>query len=196
MGLKLITDAASEPVTTAEAKKQLEIASSITRHDSHVDDLIARARKATERLTRRAWINQTWKLTLSRFPADCIQLPRPPLSSITSFTYIDTDGVSQALVANTDYLVRSNAAPGYVDRYYNTVWPTTHPDEPEAVVITYVAGYGATAASVPEEAKQAILALVTYWFTNRDKADIPQFIKDLLSGLDCGMAMGAYGVTA
>lgn len=195
MGLSLVTDATQEPVTLSQAKDQVLIAASITAHDPILQNLIKRARKASERLTRRAWLTQTWRLTLQRFPAGrCIEIPRPPLASVTSITYVDSSNVSQTLDSG-DYNVRTNSSPGLVALAPTVSWPTTHTEDPEAVTVTYVAG-DTTVTAVPAEAKQAILALIDYWFLNRDKADIPDFICDLLSGLHCGVKFGAYGVTA
>lgn len=206
MGLTRITDATVEPVSLAQAKSQVFVASSITSHDQQLRELIRRARHQTERATRRAWLTQTWKLTLQRFPYSnemgmdgyfrnrCIQLPRPPLASVTSVTYVDTDEATQTL-ATTEYNVRTNSSPGVVALAPSKTWPTTHTEDPEAVTITYVAGY-TSVSDVPPEAIHAILALVDYWFRNRDKSDVPEYIHNMLSGLHCGMKMGAYGVTA
>ena|SRR3990167_180037 len=205
MGLRLITDATVEPITLTQAKKQLEIADGITRHNDQLDRLITTVRKATERLTRRAWINQTWRLTFRRFP-DCrlIQLPRPPLVSVTSVAYVDTNNVSQTLVANTDYVVRTNSQPGVIALARSHSWPSTESEENEAVTITYVAGYGATAATVPAEAKQAMLLMLRDWWEIHGRGsvvigtninEVPQSAKWLLEGLHCGMKLGAYEVT-
>ena len=194
MGLYRVTDATSEPVSVPQAKTQIKIAHSFTGHDDELSRMITAARQATERLTRRAWLNQTWKLTLQRFP-DCrfIVLPRPPLVSVTSVAYVDSSNVSQTLVANTDYVVRTNSRPGKIVLAKSKSWPDTEPEEMEAVTITYIAGHGTV---VPSEAKQAILGLVDYWWTNPSKRDVPEFICNLLGGLHCGMKLGAYEVTA
>jgi len=203
MGLRLITDATIEPITLTQVKKQLEIADSMTRHNDQLTQLITAVRKSTERITRRAWINQTWRLTLKRFP-DCrtIDLPRPPLASVSSVTYVDTGNVTRTLTPTVDYVVKTNSQPGVVALAVAKSWPTTEPEEQEAVTVNYVAGYGTTAAHVPAEAKQAMLLMVTDWWQQRGSyvtgtivMDVPQSVKWLLSGLHCGMKLGSYGVT-
>lgn len=198
MGLQLITDALIEPLITAALKTQVKVPQSVSIHDRELDAIAKAARKATERYTRRAWNNQTWKLTLKSFPYACrsIQLPRPPLVSVTSLAYVDSSNVPQTLAENTEFVVRTNSHPGLIVLKPSESWPTTEPEEMEAVTITYVAGYGTTPSVVPEEARQAILALTDYWWTNPDKRDVPQFVKNMLDGLHCGMKYGAYEITA
>lgn len=208
MGLKRTIAPTLEPVTLTQAKTQCSVAQTHYYHDDFLKRAITDAIATTERITRRAWLTQTWALTLEGFPGSqfgvdigsgccsyrCIQLPRPPLASVTSIAYVDTDEASQTW-ASSNYNVRTNSSPGIVSLAATKSWPTTSVEDPEAVTITYVAGDTA-AASVPVEAKQAILALVEYRFKYRDRSDVPQFIMDKLSGLHCGMKMGAYGVTA
>ena len=198
MGLSLITDATNEPVLLPQLKTQVKVPQSLSIHDDELTRIAKAARKATERLTRRAWINQTWKLTLSSFPygSRFIQLPRPPLVTVTSLAYVDSSSVSQTLTESTEFVKRINSHPGSIVLKPSQSWPTTDPEEMEAVTITYVAGYGTGSTTVPEEAKQAILALTDYWWMNPDKRDVPEFIHSLLHGLHCGMILGAYEVTA
>lgn len=214
MGLTLVTAPTIYPVTLSQAKSQVGLAQSIAHHNEMLNRLISSASAATERLARRAWLTQTWKLTLTGFPGSqygvsgrnyiqtmtgdidyrCIYLPRPPLASVSSISYVDSDEASQTL-ATTEYNVRTNSSPGLVALAPTKSWPTTSYEDPESVTITYVAGY--TAASlVPDQAKQAILALVGHWFENRTSSDIPSFVADMLDGLHCGMKLGAYEVTS
>jgi len=103
----------------------------------------------------RALITQTWDLALDGLPSAtthnpnaAIELPLPPLQSVTSIAYIDTNGATQTLtgasltaVADTD----TSSEPGQLRPVYGTSWPDTRLT-PRAVTVRFVAGYGAAAA--------------------------------------------------
>ena len=180
------TDAASEPITSAEAKSHMRV-------DHNADDtliaaLIKAARQYLEEISGRALINQTWTLKLDGFPG-CgkdrrnisplytsdryrwrsqlpIILPRAPLSSVSSIAYVDEDGASQTW-GSSNYVVDSAGEPGAVYPAEGVEYPDTD-DRPNAVTVTYVAGYGAAASAVPQPIKQALLLLVAQWYEHRE----------------------------
>ena len=152
-----------EPVTTEEAKLFLKQDDSTD--DDLIDGLIAAARQHVETYTGRALITQTWLLSLEKFPGEFV-LPHPPLQSVTSVKYTDTDGVQQTLSGSTDYTTDAEAVPGRILLAYGQSWPTPR-DMKNAVEATYVAGYGDAAADVPDVIKLAIKLLVAEWYENR-----------------------------
>lgn len=163
MGLKRTVAPLVPPVTAAEAKKHLSLVGSD--HDDLVSRLIEAATEAAEWITWRALITQSWRLTLPAFPCR-LWIPRPPLQSVTAITYIDTDGQEQTLDSEL-YTVASDAEPAYVVAAYGASWPATR-CTPEAVRVTFVAGYGGESSAVPQRVRQAILLLVGHWFANRE----------------------------
>ena len=182
-----------EPVTLAEAKKQLEILDSDTVHNDQISALITAAREEAEKVTGRVFITQTWTLTRDRFPDWRLPIPKPPLQSITSIKYIDTDGAQQE-IDPSEYRVATNNTPGNVEPAYGEVWPTAQ-NTSEAVEIEFVAGYG-DPKDVPQRAKQAMLLMVAEWFERRTAlSEIPQAAMALLSTLKTGMAAGSYALT-
>jgi len=162
-GLTEATAPASEPVTKAEAKLFARI--DITDDDDLVDALIEAARREVESFTRRSLINTTWDMTLDCFPAT-ILLPRSPLSSVTSISYVDTSGTTQTLTS-TLYRVDTASLPGRITNAYGQTWPATQAVT-NAVTVKFVAGYGATAASVPEPMKLAIKIMINDWYEHRE----------------------------
>ena len=165
MPLKRTVPPTTEPVTLAMAKAHLRV------DDNEEDPLIAQvieaAREWCEDFQRRSFCSQTWRLTLDEFPScDVIELPRPPLASVSSITYVDSDGATQTL-SSGDYTVDTDSEPGRVILGYDESWPSTR-DVPNAVTITYVAGYGANDSFVPAKVKQAMLLLIGHWFENRE----------------------------
>ena len=96
-GLTQTSAPASEPLTTAEAKTHLNIASADTSHDTYVDTLIAAARYHVETLTNRQMVTATWAFKLDRLPSGRtpLELPIAPVASVSSVAYDDTAGDSQ-----------------------------------------------------------------------------------------------------
>lgn len=193
MSLKLVTGPTSEPITLEDAKKQLEIANGDTSHDEHVGRLIVGARRDVERFTRRALITQTWRRSLNGFRTVKIFLPRPPLISVSSVQYYDSDGVSQSLSGSL-YQVDTESVPGSISPAVNEVWPVTQIGKVNSVTITWTAGFGATRDSVPEEYKELIRGLVAFRFWSRGdlEAKIPDHIMWSLQSLRCGAHSGFY----
>lgn len=153
MGLTLVTAPATEPLTTAEAKAHLRVDSSD--EDTYIDALVKAARQHIEEDLGRALITQTWDYTLDAFPSDgsAIQIPRPPLVSVTSVSYVDTAGATQTVTAS-DYVVNTGKRKGEITLAYGAAWPATR-QQANAVTIRFVAGYGA-ASAVPETIKTAL----------------------------------------
>lgn len=185
MGLKRTVDAATEPVTLTEAK--LHVRQDGTADDDLITSLIKAARETVENITGRALITQTWRMTMDAFPSDgVIWVPRPNLLTVTSITYTDSNGATQTL-ASTEYVVDVDSLPGRIHRAYNVSWPDTRA-VPNAVTVTFTAGYGA-ASLVPESYKAAIKLLVGNWYENREQvivgttsSDLPMGVQALLGG--------------
>lgn len=157
-----ITPPTVEPITLAEARATLRLGSDETALDDDIELAITAAREWCENYTRRAYVQRTYELVLSCFPRDgVIELPMPPLRSVTSITYVDTNGDEQTL-ATSQYLVRTAREPGHVRTAYDVSWPDTHPQESEAVRVRYVAGYEAPAGS-PTDYTYNVPAAVKRW---------------------------------
>lgn len=171
--LYFVPPAAAEPVTLAQAKAQCRVDSSD--EDSFLQDsLIVGARQWAEAYTGRAFVAQAWDLRLPGFPGCEIELPKPPLISVTSIKYLDTSGTEQTWATN-QYTVTGIANPegrGYISPVYGVIFPATLP-VPDAVRIVFVAGYGA-ASAVPQGIKNAILYHVAEAYQNRERPDFSQ----------------------
>ncbi len=121
-------------------------------------------------------MNTTEDEYLDDFPlsTESIRPLRSPLSSVTSIGYVDSNGDSQTF-SSDDYDVDTTSEPGRIALAYGEVWPTTRSDI-NAITLTYVAGYGATAASVPEGIKTAIKQLVCHWYDHRETVTISNVV--------------------
>ncbi len=164
MGLEIVTAPSVEPVTVPEV---IAFARHIPTVENAVVGTMAKAaRIRLEKESWRAFVTQTWDLKLDRFPSWEIQIPRPPLQSITSITYIDQDDASQT-VSSSKY---EDDTPyedyGRVFPIPGETWPTDVRDRINAVTIRFVAGYG-LAADVPDTIKVAIMQLTAYAIEHR-----------------------------
>jgi uncharacterized phiE125 gp8 family phage protein len=136
--------------------------------DALLAGLITSARKIVEQFTRRTLVNQTWRLYLDQFPyRSTIELPFPPLASVTHIKYYDQDGALKTL-PTSEYQTDNRSTPGLIVLTENGAWPLTEGDKVNAVEIEFIAGYGATAAAVPSPIRLAITHLVSHWFENRE----------------------------
>ena len=207
MGLVRTVDPTVEPVTLTEARLHLRVTD--TADDTLITSLIQAAREYAESYCRRSLLTQTWKLTLDRFPyslggfwicdgryysgghaKDYISLPRPNLLTVSSVTYVDTNGATQTWAAS-NYLVDTTQTPGQLRLAYNIDWPSTRTD-PNAVAITYTAGYGASATAVPEAIKSAIKLMVGWWYEQREAVNVGNIVNEVPMAVDA--LLGPYVV--
>jgi uncharacterized phiE125 gp8 family phage protein len=163
--LKLATAPAVEPISLDEAKLHLRV--DISDDDTLITSQIQTARRRAEKIAGRAFITQTWDYVLDAFPqGDTLEIPKPPLQSITSIKYYDQDGTEYTL-SSDDYYVDTYGEPGRVVLKSSATWPSITLREANGVVVRFMAGYG-DADDVPEEFKQAIYLLVGHFYENRE----------------------------
>lgn len=163
MNYKIITAVATEPVALSEARLQLRLPDIVTEEDSLITAWITAAREAAEHYTGRALAAQTLEAVLDEFPGDdeAIDLPMPPVASVTSIKYDDEDGVEQTL-ATSKYALSTYGDSRRINLTYDSEWPDTR-DQPNAVRIRFVTGYTKPPAAV----KSAILLMVAWMHENR-----------------------------
>lgn len=159
----LVTPAATGVITTAQAKTHMNVTTS--GDDTYIGTLVDAATNYAENYTRRALINQTWDFKFNCFK-DEMEIPLPPLSSVTSVKYIDGDGTEQTL-ATSVYTVDTASDPGRVVLSYNQSWPTVR-NQINAVTVRAVAGYASTATGVPDEIKHAMKMYVGTLYETRE----------------------------
>ncbi len=117
----------------------------------------------------RTVLQQTWAWDLPAFPDEALQLPLPPCQAdagwtVTSVSYVDEDGASQTLVANTDYL--APAGRGYLQLAANASWPATA-ERPDAVTITIQSG-STTVAGLPGNLVAALMLMAGDLYKHRE----------------------------
>lgn len=171
MGLKLITAPTVEPVTLAQAKQHLGVI--VANDDAMILRHIVAARRHAEQYTGRRLCTQTWEYTRDEFPCGAMELPYPPVASVTSLKYIDANGAEQTLSPSL-YQVDTVAEPARIAPAYGESWPDAR-CQFNAVTVRFVCGYGLTAA-VPEDIACAMLLIVGHLFEHReDVSDMQVF---------------------
>ena len=113
-----------------------------------------------------------------------IDIPLPPLQSVTSVNYYDFNGLLQTVPALT-YNV-SLGTPGRIQPAYSKVWPISRPTI-DCVQITFVAGQGGAEGNVSPNVQTAIKMLVAAWYEQREAfaqgqfAPVPMCVDALLA---------------
>jgi len=170
-------------LTMAEAKQALRIEEDDTSLDVMIGIWVAGITAEAEAQTHRAFVNRGMRVTLDAFP-DAIKLSAPTFS-VEAVRYLDPDGVSRTLNP-ADYYVDRVTIPGYVVPARGTSWPATEAHV-NAVSVDYTAGYGPTAATVPDEVRLYVLARLSELFDPAARefkeTQASVFVSRLLDGL-------------
>lgn len=180
--LTIKTEPAKEPVTTAEAKLHLRV--DLSDDDALIDTLIITARRMVESECLHALITQTWEYFIEEFPeGEEIELPWPPLQSVTSVKYKDYDGDTNTLSTDV-YFVDTDSTPGRIILKPGQSWPgdSLYPGNP--ITIEFECGFGTDTDDLPAEALAAVKLLTADLYENRCGADeMPSYVQLLLIDL-------------
>lgn len=194
----------SEPVTLDEVKLSARI--DIDDDDALISDLITTARLYIENVTGISMMTQTWVEYLDRFPRPnayetwpwhalpaTILIPRYPVQSVTSITYIDQNYATQTVDPSTYTTDLVSRLPRLAPKQLTSQgWPTNSPlivPMQDSVQVTFVSGY-ASQAAVPQTLKLAVKLLVGLWYQNREaaltstrvaSAAVPFGVKEILA---------------
>jgi hypothetical protein len=189
--LELVTAPATEPVTRDEAKVHCRIET--TADDAYIDSLIVGARELVERITRRALITQTWRLVLDNWPGSIrddwwdgvregtlsmvdsgeVEIRKGGFIAVTKVETIAEDATATEWVGTGNYYSVTKNSMGRLVKYAAAVWPliVLPVRQRGGIVITFTAGYGTSASSVPMGLRQAIKDIVLHWYEVRGAAE-------------------------
>jgi uncharacterized phiE125 gp8 family phage protein len=176
---KVTTEPAIEPVTLDELKLFARIDGSD--EDTLLEGFIKSARLLTENYLNKALIEQTITLKMDFWPDESIELPRPPLISITAVETLSESDVA-TVYSSSNYYTVTTSEPGLLVLKNSVVLPYNSVRYYGGYQIRYKAGYGATAASVPQAIRDSIKQWATAMYENRAVGSEPPIeIKTMLN---------------
>lgn len=173
MGIELVTDATSEPITLADLSGEIfdfpKGNANSADANLRAETQIIAATRWLQGKTQQQFIQATWKQTWDKWPGDGIfKIDLRPLSSVTTLKYYDVDG-TLTTVSSSDYWVITSKRPPIVQLKPSFSYPSLEDGRPAVIELTFVAGYSSV-ANVPALAKQGIKLLATHWFKLPDAA--------------------------
>lgn len=157
----LLTAPMAEPLTLDDARAFLRVEH--TDDDTLITALITGARMHLESDTRRAFITQTWRMTLDAWPVSGrIDVQPAPLLTVLAARVLDVDGNAQALDLQSFVPILSGTALAFVP------WAVSAPGRiAGGIEFDVRVGYGDTAVLMPEPIKQAMRLLIAHWYEHR-----------------------------
>lgn len=186
MGLILVQGPQAPVVDVPTAKTQMHVDTSAD--DVKIEMLLAAATQrmdGADGILGRALMPQTWQMQLMDWPAAYIEIPLPPLIRITSIAYLDPGGAEITLDPSLYRVVNMGSKRSRILRAIGTTWPPVATGQPDAVSITFDAGYEDAASPannpVPEPIRQAIVLLADDWYNRGAQADLPEAVASLIS---------------
>lgn len=193
----LVTPPASEPLTAEDVRSYLRLDDDDTSQDSIITILITAARRYAEQYTGRSLMPQTWLAVADSFPGcwippapfgayaysygsarsvdyhspdeQIIKLAHGPVTSITSITYVDSNGATQTLDPST-YILDTSDLVQRVAPAYGQNWPAAR-RQLGSVKVTFATGY-ADAASVPATIRSWMFNRIATAFGHREAEEI------------------------
>lgn len=169
MSNRAVSIPVAEPITLEEAKDWVEEWTDAK--DAMIGRLISAARQACQTKTRRAIAMHERETTLDVFPSSgVILLEYPPIVSISSVIYFDSDGIEQTLAPSSYTLDNaSDSTKGWLAIAPGLSWPVTY-NRINALRVRYVCGY--EPAAVPELLKTWMLTFIADMYANRESTNV------------------------
>lgn len=180
LALKVVTAPPKEPVTLDEAKVHLKV--EYPDEDAYIDALIKSARMEVEEYLGRALVETEFDYQLDAFPCGAILLPRPPLLSVTSVTYVALDGGAPIAWDAANRRVDAVSEPARITPAYLKSYPSTLAVT-GAVTVRFKSGFCAAAdepdEEIPEPIRLAILMAIHKAHSNRNPVVIGTIVEEL-----------------
>lgn len=170
----------TEPCTLTELKTFSRIDTDV--EDTLLTEFIKSARILTEKYLGSALITQTITMFMDFWPSTTVELPLPPLQSVTSIHTIDQDN-NFTLYDSSNYYTDTSSYFGRVIIKNGSAAPITvtgNLREYQQIRIIYNAGYG-SAADVPTPIKTGVMMWATALYEQRAiGTEPPPQLKPLL----------------
>lgn len=164
----VITPPATTPISRSQLKGYLKLDETDTSEDELLDLIIDLVTEVGQCMTKRDFINRTNRTFRDVFPSLRSQgflIRRSKLQSVNSIEFLLNTVFTVFPLANTGFTI---------DNDYSTIflksdqdWPTDVDEEPQAVKIEFVSGYGPAATDVPAKIRGALLQHAAAFYSNR-----------------------------
>ena len=184
-GVTIVTGESVDVVTTAQIKSNLRISSSDSTHDTQIEICRDASISVAKEYLQKSLMQRTLKLSLDNIPFSDRVLPNTegittgpfleyrqrsvnlPFSPLVSVTHVKTfdDSDNATTMASSRYFVDTASDYGRVVLRTGETWDDML-RVANAIEITYVAGYGSVATSVPAGIRQGIIVLASHFFEN------------------------------
>ena len=184
-GVSIVTGESVDVVTTAQIKSNLRISSSDSTHDTQIEICRDASISVAKEYLQKSLMHRTLKLSLDNIPFSDSVLPNTegittgpfleyrqrsvnlPFSPLVSVTHVKTfdDSDNATTMAASRYYVDTASDYGRVILRTGETWDDML-RVGNAIEITYVAGYGSVATSVPAGIRQGIIVLASHYFEN------------------------------
>ena len=169
---------AIEPITIEELKLFARI--DTDDEDSLLTDFIETARRLIENYLGRALIQQTITLKMDFWTGDVIELPRPPLISITAVETLDESDTATTYDSSNYYII-TTSEPGKLVIKQSKTYPQNTTRDYGGFQIRYLAGYGSNATDVPQAIRDGIKMWATIFYESRVVENkTPEKIRSLI----------------
>lgn len=184
-GLAVVSRTGTEdPVSLTEIKAHVR-----QDHDADntvLSDLVSAASETVEDAQSKVFRKATMTLTLPHWPASgVIKIPRYPVVSVDSVTYLEEGESSATTLAASNYRVETDHLPPRIVLLKNKQWPSASLEAGMPIAVNFTAGYADGA--VPEKSKHAIKLLVGYWYNSRESVvtgtiatELPEAFRSLV----------------
>lgn len=221
--LILVQGPMDDVVTLDRAKSALRV--DTTADDVRIRQLVDAATQrldGAEGILGRALMPQTWRLDVQAFPGaqvvgdlddltvsrefsglaqhvvGYIEIPLPPLISVSLVQYLDTDANLQTLSSSVYRVIDGGRTRrSRLVLAASQSWPSTRTGEPDAIRITFNCGYrdlqSPANTGVPEAIVEAILMLAQSMYDRPGQEDVPEVVHSLLAPYKMGWFGGVNG---
>jgi uncharacterized phiE125 gp8 family phage protein len=156
------------PISIDQVKQQCRIDSCDKSDDSLIRSIILSVARYFELYTNRILLNTEFQTFRNYFPG-YIELRKSRFSSLVSFEYY-VDGVLTE-VDEADYQILQSPDYARIIPRVNNPFPTDADCIGQAIVINFVAGYGARSSDIPDDIKTALAQHAAFLWTNRGDCD-------------------------
>ena len=181
-GITIVADVSEEPISADNVRSYARIDDGVD--TTEITNMIKSSRLFVENYLGRSLLNRTLKFSVDyidevdqplfegmRIGPDMtirrryLQLPRPPVVSVTHVKTFD-DADTETTLSSSKYYLDNQREPARIILRNGETWPTAL-RVGNAIEVTYVSGYGTTRSSVPEAIIQGLFQHITFMYENR-----------------------------